>query len=157
MWHKPLTYEDGERVTLSVTQQTTPVWNTLGILTKRSDSNWDTEAAFDLVNYGGTISEATIALTLTGDDREDAATTHATVSVNAYETKPVSLHMSVKSPHLWDITDPYRYTAALITPQVRAAAVPIRVLSISALHHASYEIKKRNAETRVSALRFICG
>ena len=84
MWHKPLTYEGGERVTLSVTQQTTPVWNTLGVLTKRSDSNWDTEVAFDLVNYGGTISEATIALTLTGDDRKDAATTHATVSVNAY-------------------------------------------------------------------------
>ena len=89
------------------------MWNTLGVLTKRSDDNWDTEVAFDLANYGNTISEATIAVTLTGDDQEDAATTHATVSVNAYETKPVSLHMSVKSPHLWDITDPYRYTATL--------------------------------------------
>ncbi len=110
-------YEGGgitRRVTLSVTDRVTPVWNTLGVQTEKSGDSWDTEVAFELANYGGTVSEADVSVTLTGDDGEDAASAHVILSVSAYETKPVTMCMSVKSPHLWDITDPYRYTAALI-------------------------------------------
>ena len=109
-------YEGGgitRRVCLSVTEQTAPVWNTLGVLTRKTGDEWMTEVSFDLANYGGTPSEAEISVTLTGDDRTEAAKAHTTLSVNAYETKPVSLCLPVKLPHLWDTNDPYRYTAAV--------------------------------------------
>lgn len=109
-------YEGGgitKRVSLSVTDVTAPVWNTLGVLTQKSSDVWDTEIAFDLANYGGVPSEVAIAVTLKGDDGVEAATARTTVSLDSYETKPVSLRLPVESPHLWDITDPYRYTACI--------------------------------------------
>lgn len=109
-------YEGGgitRRVSLSVTEQTTPVWNTLGVTAEKTGETdtWATNVSFELANYGGQSTDAAVTVTLTDVDRNAVATETATVSLSGYDTKPVHFSLAVQSPHLWDITDPYRYTA----------------------------------------------
>ena len=76
-------------------------------------------------NPAGIRGNASLSLSLTGDRTQGQGTVSVPFILSGSAEQPVSVTMPVSRPHLWDIDDPYLYTAALTLAQDDSAPMTL--------------------------------